>query len=231
MQIQPIYSSSIQGTSKLNSNSLPKQSAQIVKTDLFVKNTNPTFTGPYRYFEKALLQEVKSGADYQALYRDLIRGVKQQSGLRFREGFDFVDTPYTLRQVLNDLRCPAPWGYEKTLVKAAENEDLTLLTCSGNKLVSIRNNGPHGLIDTIAGNDRIVDTRVVFHDFNDSTKTIEFGMDKDGDFLLERPYDLLTFWDNGNQKMVKNFSGDYRSSNTTYYNRDGSESFWKNLFS
>ena len=187
MKLSPISLASVyQNKKSVNQKS---QFLSIIN-DSFSKKNVPSFSGDNKYFEDAKKTDINGYWDYRTMYFSLLDNVYSQEDVDLRDGSDFINNKDSLKDVLNDLCHPAPWGYESTLVNKAKDEPLVVASKNGSPLISIKVSSPHSFFDLFTDNLDTLNTKIVFHDPNDEFKTIEFGLDEDGDFLLEKPHEL-----------------------------------------
>lgn len=111
--------------------------------------------------------------------------------------------------------------YLKNLKIKNNGTDIPIITDGKTTYVSLSfQDGPYCI-----GNSRPM---LSFHNPKYSVEKISFGFDRNGDLMVDRPFDTFTFWDNGNLKKFYGY-GDNEYASNTFYNKDGSKAFWKNL--
>lgn len=167
----------------------------------------------FKSFESTVARVVKKDIsrtswayEYKSYFSDLLNSALAEStasnrGLLSR----LLDTGYPIGQKLQYIKD----NYSDTSV--------SLLSSNGKDLVTVENGG-------VKFNGKY-DPRLEVQEY------VFYSLDNDSDYLMERPFDVVTSYRNGNLKMVKVYSSDYSSTKTTHYNKDGSENALKNFFS
>lgn len=109
----------------------------------------------------------------------------------------------------------------------------------GEKLKYIKENykNAHIEIASVRGKELVAieDGAVKFSGDKNSVLNVQdyvtYSLDSDLDYKMETPFTLVRAYRNGNLKEVTIYNSDYSGSESTYYNKDGSENILKNFFS
>ena len=122
--------------------------------------------------------------------------------------------------------------FKDIVAKSEENQVLKLAVKDNESIVKLVNWGRHGFWNGIFNNQEAPrDIRVVFANKKNS---VELYVDKKGDLAVEQLHDKYHIFTcfhalTGHKKMTAEYYSEGKPY-YTYYNKDGSKSFWKNFF-
>lgn len=179
------------------------KSKTVTKKALNPNTDKINFKGYREEIASAADKKIRNLSDYKNLFDNLLLAAKNDGHAERETLYAIVTSTKSLWQKLNHIK---------------ENfSDVTL------PIISL---GSSNLVSAHYGNIRFHGDYVPHLKV---TEDVDFRLDSDMDFVMERPFDLEKFYTNGNKKLHTVYAGDYGSSKTTYYDKDGSEPFWKNF--
>lgn len=167
---------------------------------------NLSFLGVREEIGKHIYSEVPTFSEYTSIFEKFIN-------MAMKEGkIDLKRCVEALSSEKSSFR--SKLEYAK---KFSNNEDYVIISDKKGPLVSMR----YGTI-SLHGN-YIPHLEVHEH--------IDYSLDKNGNYVVERPFDNAKFYPNKNIKEFTKYTTDYSESKTTYYKEDGSENNLRNFFS
>ncbi len=180
-----------------------------------VKQTNNadkvTFGYSYAYrdvFSRALSHTLTNGRHADEIFDMLRRAAISEGSVQNGRLMEVLNSGHSLRDLLFDFKMAVKgsnYSYNEKIVT----------TPSGKSIIEAS------------------DTSIKFPDpiSGDFTGPIEFGIDSKYDVVVERPFDKVKFYQNNQLRERTKYTSDYSSSDTQYYNKDGSERSVRNFFS
>ncbi len=179
-----------------------------------VKQTNNadkvTFGYSYAYrdvFSRALSHTLTNGRHADEIFDMLRRAAISEGSVQNGRLMEVLNSGHSLRDLLFDFKMAVKgsnYSYNEKIVT----------TPSGKSIIEAS------------------DTSIKFPDpiSGDFTGPIEFGIDSKYDVVVERPFDKVKFYQNNQLRERTKYTSDYSSSDTQYYNKDGSERSVRNFF-
>lgn len=201
--IEPINSKKLQKEEKICVMSQP---------DVFVKSNDNT-KSEYKFnFEDLIWEPLYNAEDCKLIYEKLVNNA-------ISDEHEIVNNEINLKD-LGDLT--SLLNYLGKLDIPTKTPDIPIIMSNKKPLVSLI------FVNSGVWFDKKV-PMLAFHNPKCNFEKIAFGVDKNGELFIDRPFDSASFWDNGNLKKIYQLN-DYEYAYATYYNKDGTKSFWKNLF-
>ena len=200
--IEPINSKKLQKEEKICGVSQP---------DIFLKSNDNTKTENKFNFEDLIWESLDHAEVCELIYEKLVNNA-------LSDEHEIVNNEVNLKS-LGDLK--SLLNYFEKLDIPTKTPDIPIVMSNKKPLVSL----------VFVNRGCLFDEKVpmlAFHNPKCSVEKIAFGFDKNGELFIERPFDSASFWDNGNLKKIYQLN-DYEYAYATYYNKDGTKSFWKNL--
>lgn len=228
MKIQPInlyYSNNL----NLNNNVHRKNQYTVQNND------SVSFKGSYKTgLLSSILPDVKTENQAETMFLGLFNQIKQNSTIVKTSEFHVIEEVVQkkgFRGLLHGF-----WsGMDANLFKIArkaEQEEVVLAKFDKQPIFQIYNFGDYGYFNSECAQK---DVKLFFSDGDKpSIINLEFGMDKNGNVTLSQSLrDIYTYTvfhrETGFRKMHTTQSGQ-GFQETTYYKKNGKESFWKNFF-
>ena len=190
------------------------------------KVTNNSFTGYYDVLREGAQKPIADLKQAQYLFEDLIMEIELDNSIKKNQFF------YTVKNLCANIRLRELFN---KFIKSEQDNSLVrnLLDILKNKnIVSIAND-KFSVFDIISLSGTPKDIHLGFG-AGKRKGYIEFYTDKKGDVFVDRSYgkDFFTrgfYSDAGTKKVdISSYAGG--SPEKTYYNKDGSKPFFKNLF-
>jgi len=197
--------------------SFKKQTLPTVdKVDTFEKANNDFFTPNSDSFEGVIFTPLFDASQAEDLYKALFEFVQSKDKEVLDDEVDFSK--------FSDLNSLLDYFKEQLKNKKPSfKQNTTIFNYNGKPFVSI-------VYKTVYdGLKAKYKPNLAFHSPNNPNEQVLFGLDNKDDLIVERPFDDISFYSNGARKRVHSLSdcGDYYI--TSYYNKDGSKPFLKNL--
>ncbi len=221
-------------TNKLNTNSQNRNtniSANITKS---IQPT-PTFCGYKSIIIANSKRTILRTEDLKQMFSDIFNLIDKNADIKKTDYFYTIKDLFKqkgLRATLAQLGDPNQKGALGKFVADAREYDLTLASDNSKPIFFIHSNGPYGLLNTLADT-KTAQRQIILH-FQDPSNQYQLGfsLTKNGEFELRKCNDTYnsytSYHKTGNRKKetIQNHLG---NPDTTYYNKDGSKSFFKNL--
>lgn len=194
------------------------------------------FKGLNTVLQKGIKTEVKRVPELKKVFGDLFEAVENNNNITKTEHYK------TMTQMIKDegffrtlvnLCAQDPQNEIKTLVTLAEEKPLILAKQNEKPVFILDFAQTYKLSDNYENRVNAKKQMVISFRNEDQTKEISFCLDKNSNFILDQTdtdFSRRTnFRYNGNrEKVVEQLTGGNQCR--TFYNENGSESFWKNLF-
>ena len=238
MQVNRIYGYKVQPYvfNRIANNNTPKSNNDKIEPqyDSF------SFTG-LEHYEKALVGAIRSDFKnensvtytFTNLFKEIINTHFITKSKEFEELSGMFEK-MGLRSVLNSLWSAYPPQNVLNIINKAENGNIVLASHKDKPILELYNLGRHGFFNALA--DSKDATREVGLRFSNPKQSIsaDINFEKDGGLHIcirdKRKTITSGFYkETGNRKYETSQYEDAKPE-TTYYKKDGSESFWKNWF-
>ena len=190
------------------------------------KNKNYSFTGYYDILRETAKTPVKDLKHAQGIFNGLISGIETDNTIVKNQFFDAVKNLCN-NTALKDI-------FNKLIKSEKENSAISYIMKSLRdfRIVSVANDNS-SVLDIISLSGKSNDIRIGFG-AGKRKGYIEFYTDKKGDVFVDRSYGKSFYsrgfyTETGTKKVdISIYEGG--SPEKTYYNKDGSKPFFKNLF-
>lgn len=205
MLIQAVNSINNKGC--LSNNNL--NNVQMIKQANNADKVTFGYSSAYRdVFTRALSHTLTNGRHADEIFDMLRRAAISEGSVKNSRLMEVLNSGHSLRDLLFDFKMAVKgsnYSYHEKIV----------ITPSGKPIIEAS------------------DTSIKFPDpiYGDFTGPIEFGIDSKYDVVVERPFDKVKFYQNNQLRERTKYTSDYSSSDTKYYNKDGSERSVRNFFS
>ena len=213
-----------------------KQQNNKANLNATIKSDNIQFKGFNNILQKNIKTEIKRVPELKKVFGELFEAVENNNNIVKTEHYK------TMKQMIKDE------GFFRTLVNLCvqdpKNEIKTLVTLAEEKpLVLAKQNEKPVFILDFAQTYKLSDNyenrvnakkQMVFTFRNEEqTREISFCLDKNANFILDQANENFSrrtcYRYNGNrEKVIEQLVGGNQCR--TFYNENGTESFWKNLF-
>ena len=199
----------------INSNSTYVTKNNSVNKHSVVKNSNCADSVSFGYssaykniFSRALSHTLTNGRHADEIFDMLRRAAISEGSVQNGRLMEVLNSGHSLRDLLFDFKMAVKgsnYSYNEKIVTSP----------SGKSIIEAS------------------DTSIKFPDpiSGDFTGPIEFGIDSKYDVVVERPFDKVKFYQNNQLRERTKYTSDYSSSDTQYYNKDGSDRSVRNFFS
>ena len=191
----------------------------------------PSFKGYNDILEVASMNLFKNDAEVEKAFKDLIHEIISKRNIHKNPSFDVIFDEYNkkgLRGLLYGLWRTNPEETFSQFYKEKDYNCVHFITDKGQPLFELEH---FGKFDYSKNNPN--DVRLIFRNQSGS-KSIEFGLNKKGELVTDQNYlsnNIITRYhlSTGERKVVVEqlYNGNIE---TTYYKKDGTKSFWQNLF-
>ncbi len=230
MKIQPISTFNKVTTNRIDKSSKYSIPVQQINADLV------NFGNYTRKFESILYKDIRSHSQLCDCFKELFSSATKTPNLKnkraayfFFEQMEKIGVYLMFSEMAHYSTSKRP-GVSKEYASQAYNDKVTLVTDANDKPIMTYTSSDISLFSSDLDKQKPM---VRFND-PDGIRYIEFSYDKNGNLSIDRLYSEsraqeLLFYYGGGIKM-KNDYNPFESSDITYYNRDGSKAFWKNLF-
>lgn len=219
-----------------------KNNISNIKTSTISRSTyaqNPTFGSYSKSFNRIMEQNITKFDDACAAFLELFNAAKNLPGAKKLSSVQFFDetilsrSAYFLFMSLSDYSIHPHSTVMKACVKSADNYCLNIIKdAQDNKILTYETLGI-SLLDNIRSKYDSQCPELTFHNPEKPEQFIKFTIDKDRDFCVNRLTNpdygrSISYYYKGGMKRDNRYDP-FVSNEATYYNRDGSKSFWKNL--
>lgn len=207
------------------------------KTNTFyTPKPNTSFKGYNNLIVANSKRTILKTDDLTQVFSKLFESIENNPQIKKTEYFDILKDLLKnngLKTTLSKLGNPNQKGELGKFIKYVNEYTLTLASDNSRPVFIIHSNGPHSLIDALT-NSKTAKKQVILY-FQDIKKEYQMGfsLDKNGNFELRKLndnyYSYTNYHPSGNRRkeVIQHHGG---NPDTTYYNKDGSKSFFKNWF-
>ena len=231
MYISPISSLSL---SRNYFSSEHKAKPKPLNVDKFERN-NISFGNLQTSITEYADKNIKVLNELEQSFNTLMKELISDSGIEKNKYFSYFANMFKesgYRGLLENLRMPKSTPEINTLVEKSAQEGLVLAKSGDEPVLTLFNWGKHGFWQS---SDSTRDMRILFSNMEkleDKQAIIEYTIDKDGYYIIAqrvgKNYRETAFYSTTGNKRYDVYCYDGGKPDITYYNKDGSKSFWEN---